>query len=211
MGIGHSMGQRAEAVWRSWGVQPLTEAAGLALFDDLMSGDSDPIALDIDWRRYLVQMGDPPPWLSAIEESDSKLQTSGESQLPLTPETLRALIQDTVARVLGHAEPTAIESDRPFSEQGLDSLMATELAAKLSTALGIRLPGTLVYNYPTLDALAAYLLTRITPTAPPPEADATINAAHPQAAEELEEGADDLLNQLEDKLASIDRMLGQNR
>ncbi|MCC8992583.1 MAG: SDR family NAD(P)-dependent oxidoreductase [Candidatus Contendobacter sp.] len=210
IGIGHSMGQRAEAVWDSWGVQPLTEAAGLALFDTLAGSEGDPVVLDIDWSRYLAQMDEPPPWLAGLREVDSGKRGAGsgkrETSPTLTPETLPALIRDVIARILGHAEPAAIESDRPFSEQGLDSLMATELAATLSARLGVRLPGTLVYNYPTLDALVAHLTTRLLPATPLPA------LATNRSEEALPESdtADDLLNQLEAKLASIDRLLEQD-
>jgi acyl transferase domain-containing protein/D-arabinose 1-dehydrogenase-like Zn-dependent alcohol dehydrogenase/acyl carrier protein len=209
MGIGHSMGERAEAVWRSWGVQPLTETVGLTLFDALAGCDGDPIVLDIDWSRYLAQIGEPPPWLAGLREAGIGNREAGignrETPSTLTPETLPALIRGVTARILGHAEPAAIDPDRPFSEQGLDSLMATELAAALSAALGIRLPGTLVYNYPTLNGLVAHLSTRLRPVPPP--------ASEPDLAVEAipeSDSADDLLHRLEEKLASIDRMLEQN-
>jgi NADPH:quinone reductase-like Zn-dependent oxidoreductase/acyl carrier protein len=216
IGIGHSMGQRAEAAWRSWGVQPLTEAAGLALFDALVGGDGDPVVLDIDWSRYLAQMGESPPWLAALAEKGRQQTVDRHQPLatrhsPLTPEALPALIRDAAARILGHADPAAIDPDRTFSEQGLDSLMATELAATLSTRLEIRLPGTLIYNYPTLDALVAHLQTRLASIAPPPETAAILDSHRPPTGEGSGERADDLLNQLEEKLASIDRMLEQGQ
>ncbi len=85
--------------------------------------------------------------------------------------------------------------------------MATELAATLSARLGVRLPGTLVYNYPTLDALVVHLTTRLLPATPLPALETDLSEkALPES-----DIADDLLNQLEAKLASIDRLLEQGQ
>jgi hypothetical protein len=50
---------------------------------------------------------------------------------------------------------------------GLDSLMAVELRDRLSSGLGLeqRLPVSLGYDYPTVDAIAGYLENLL--TAPP--------------------------------------------
>lgn len=46
---------------------------------------------------------------------------------------------------------------------GFDSLAAVELTHKLGQALGLDLPGTLVFDYPSVKAMAAHLLGRIPP------------------------------------------------
>jgi hypothetical protein len=42
---------------------------------------------------------------------------------------------------------------------GLDSLGAVELRNSLEASLGLTLPGTLVFDYPTVDALSDYVLS----------------------------------------------------
>ena len=42
---------------------------------------------------------------------------------------------------------------------GMDSLMAVELKGRLERSLGVPLPSTLTFNYPTIKALTDYLLS----------------------------------------------------
>jgi acyl carrier protein len=72
------------------------------------------------------------------------------------------LVRGRVAAVLGHADHTAIDADRPVQELGFDSLTAVELRNQLATETGLRLPTTLVFDQPTPRALASYLGDRLT-------------------------------------------------
>jgi NAD(P)-dependent dehydrogenase (short-subunit alcohol dehydrogenase family)/acyl carrier protein len=72
------------------------------------------------------------------------------------------LIREQAARVLGHASPKSVDVTQEFRELGLDSLTALELRNHLSTATGLRLPATLVFDYPTPTALAEHLVSELT-------------------------------------------------
>jgi acyl carrier protein len=67
------------------------------------------------------------------------------------------LVRSEVATVLGHAGHDAIDAHRAFNELGFDSLAAVELRNRLGTVSGVRLPATLVFDYPTPSAVAGYL------------------------------------------------------
>ncbi|MEU8781764.1 SDR family NAD(P)-dependent oxidoreductase [Streptomyces sp. NPDC048637] len=71
------------------------------------------------------------------------------------------LIRDEAATVMGYASAADIEPGRAFSELGLDSLTSVELRNRLSTAAGLALPATLLYDFPDPLVLATHLRTRL--------------------------------------------------
>ena len=96
-------------------------------------------------------------------------------------DVLRRFLLEQSAAVLGR--PAAdVDTAVPLQELGFDSLMAMELRTRLETGLGIRLSATVVYTYPTIEALAEGLLYRLSATgdaAPAPDGQAAGTAADP--------------------------------
>ncbi|NBH03117.1 type I polyketide synthase, partial [Amycolatopsis sp. SID8362] len=78
--------------------------------------------------------------------------------VPERPQFVLGLLRAQVAVVLGHDDAKAIGPDKAFKELGFDSLTAVELRNALSTATGLVLPPTLVFDFPTPRELAAHLL-----------------------------------------------------
>jgi myxalamid-type polyketide synthase MxaC len=73
---------------------------------------------------------------------------------------LRERISVHVATVL-KLEDARLDVNKPLGEYGLNSLMALELRVRLERDLALRLPASLVFNYPTINALAEHLLSRL--------------------------------------------------
>jgi acyl carrier protein len=92
-------------------------------------------------------------FLNRLENSDSNKRA----------EILRDCIREKVIKVLGLESAKDIEDSQPLNEAGLDSLMAVELRNLLGTSLNLKrsLPATLVFDYPTISALAGYLTREV--------------------------------------------------
>lgn len=73
---------------------------------------------------------------------------------------LESFLQEQVAQVLKQAR-SRIDIHRPFRSLGLDSLMGLELRNRLEAGIGVPLPATIVWNYPTVAALAPFLAERL--------------------------------------------------
>jgi acyl carrier protein len=80
-------------------------------------------------------------------------------------ELISEIVSTQVAWVLGHSSSAAIEPESQFGELGFDSLTAVELRNGLSTRTGLRLPTSLIFDYPTVGQLAEHLVAQIDPAA----------------------------------------------
>src|SRR5690606_36750661 len=138
--------------------------------------------LDVDWHQALgvTRDSDASPLLRELLASERRPVGPDEARpepgllakLETAPPghrnaSIQRFVRSTAAEVLGLADGDRIAAHRPVQELGLDSLMAVELRNKLGQAVGRTLPATLLFEYPTVAALAEFLsaevLTRMEP------------------------------------------------
>ncbi|TGA96629.1 type I polyketide synthase, partial [Streptomyces palmae] len=176
------------------GVIPLTSEQGLALFDAahavdrslLVPAKLDPAVL----RRPTAPV---PPLLRALVSAPTRRtaqsQTDSEASLRRRlaglaeadqDRVLLDLVSSGVAAVLGYAATDTVDPARAFKELGFDSLTAVELRNRLNAATGLRLPATLVFDYPTPSALARHLRAELFEDSAPAAANGVRTASSSQ-------------------------------
>ena len=165
-----------------YGLTGLSAEQGLALFDLALSG-TEPVAAPALLDLATVRDHDAtvpavpgglangtaarPDATAPADRGDVPLRQrlaglTGDEQ----DKELVALVCSQIAAVLGYDAAEKIDPQGEFAELGVDSLTAIELNDRLNKATGLRLPGTLVFDFPTAAALALCLRTRLAPALP---------------------------------------------
>ncbi|MEU6798169.1 SDR family NAD(P)-dependent oxidoreductase [Nonomuraea wenchangensis] len=153
------------------GMRPLAAAEGLALFDAaLNAGRPAPVACRLDLAALRGRDTEPPALLRALAgRRPARAAAAGPGSLAdrldrLSPaerrELLLGVVRAEAAGVLGYDTAESVPVDRAFQELGFDSLSGVELRNRLGRRVGVALSATLVFDHPTVTALAAFLADR---------------------------------------------------
>ncbi|WP_255310435.1 type I polyketide synthase, partial [Streptomyces sp. DI166] len=163
------------------GMQPLAPERGLALLDAALerggcldSATVLPVELDLaDMRRRAAE--EVPALLRALVKVRARrragVATRADGQdltarlgaaLPADRDRIVAdLVRGAAAAVLGHGSAADIDPEHTFKELGFDSLTSVELRNRVNAATGMRLPATLIFDYPTPAALVRHIVTEL--------------------------------------------------
>jgi NADP-dependent 3-hydroxy acid dehydrogenase YdfG/acyl carrier protein len=153
------------------GVRPLAVPHALALLDAVLTdgrATATPVHLDLAALREQAAAGLLPPVLRGLVAGRSQAGAGPSLAARLAPlteagqrELLLELVRTQVATVLAHSSAQSIAAERPFKELGFDSLAAIQFRNRLNAATGMRLPLTIVFDYPTAAAVAEHLRTEL--------------------------------------------------
>nr|QEO74740.1 short-chain dehydrogenase/reductase SDR [uncultured bacterium] len=144
------------------GVRALGADEGMRLFDAALRGGQAvlvPMPLDMAALRAQAVVH---PLLRGLvrvprgerEPFEETLRTAGDPR-----QVVLDLVRGEVAGVLGRP----VQAGRTFKDLGFDSLTAVELRNRLSAAIGLRLPPTLVFDHPSPGELAEHLMSELLP------------------------------------------------
>lgn len=174
-----------EAAWRRMervGVRSIDPADGVAWLGQAMAHPAPHLAIWPLNRRALAgaRASLPAPLRALLPAdrvaarssaaSEALLRRLREAEPALRRELLEAAVTEEAARVLGLASAREVAPDRPLQELGLDSLMAVEVRNALQALTGTSLSATLLFDFPTVGALSAELLGRLSLEPEPPRA-----------------------------------------
>ncbi|MET9819923.1 type I polyketide synthase [Streptomyces sp. NPDC006355] len=214
-GMTAHLGQAELSRMRRQGVGAISAADGLRLLDAALRQDAShlvPVRLDLSAARREVDRGGPlaamlrglvrPP-LRRAAHAAATTSTGLRERLLALPANERALtmgsvVQEEIAEVLGLSSGAVLEPGQVLREAGLDSLMAVELRRRLSAVTGVRLPSTMVFDYPTPSALAGLLLSRMDLAEPVQERTASEGPDEERSVEDINAELDALLAEVAD-------------
>ena len=174
--VGHAAseyGRRAHAQLAAMGIAELEPSSGMSLCARLLAADVPRTAVvRVDWEQ--LQSADPAaaetPLLrevmAASRPGEDVVETEFSTRLQELPAARRraALIELLAGRLAGILRLPSADSIEPrhrLFDLGLDSIMALELKNVIERDLGRRLGVTLIFKYPTLEALTDHLLVEV--------------------------------------------------
>ncbi|WBB60940.1 SDR family NAD(P)-dependent oxidoreductase [Streptomyces sp. WMMC500] len=184
---------------RYQGIRPMAPRPAARLLVRAVAGTSAaPLLVDVDWDRYVgeadrgaagsllraipgargagaAEAGDGQPGDDGhLGEAAARLRHRLDTATAAErAELLLELLRDASAQVLGHADTAEIPADAQFTELGFSSFTALELCNLVAAVSGLQIPPMAIFDNPTPQALAGYLMTTFEgETSPVPEAGA---------------------------------------
>ncbi|MFY0568048.1 beta-ketoacyl reductase [Archangium lansingense] len=204
--------------FQAQGIEAFSPDVALGAFGRALGhGQPQVTLMRVHWPRYLEQFprgaaptllaelgGRPEAGSEAGERSSPELRRRLETAEPRQRlSLLMEHVQGEAVRVLGLDASSPLEPRQRLFEVGMDSLMALELRNRLQNTVGASLPSTLVFDYPTAEALASYLHDEVLGLRQQPGGSAPGEAEDSALQRIMELSQDELAASLEAKLSAL--------
>jgi myxalamid-type polyketide synthase MxaB len=170
-GMAAGVDRRNQAKWAAQGITFIDPVQGLEVLGEVLNGSAAQlVVLPVDWSKFDRQIPTSleSSFLEAVRDKTVTSQQTSEflEQLATTAaEERKALlmshIRTQIAKVLGLGSPERVGLRQRLFDLGMDSLMAVELKSRLEASLNCSLRSTLMFDYPTVEALVDYLAIEI--------------------------------------------------
>ncbi|MBA2682237.1 MAG: SDR family NAD(P)-dependent oxidoreductase, partial [Ktedonobacteraceae bacterium] len=187
------------------GIGGISSSQGVEALGRLLSQEEAPVQVGVlplnlrQWRQSYPSIAGLPFFANAQEDKTAEQAQQAismhEQLAEADPTRQQTLLEDflrqQIAQVL-RMVPSKIDRHTSFRILGLESLVAVELRNRLENNLGVALPVTIVWTYPTVQTLAEYLLIKLTSELVEEETTAEIEEAQAQHSDnqQLRESTD---------------------
>ncbi|UKP00620.1 type I polyketide synthase [Nostoc sp. UHCC 0870] len=169
--IGAAAKRQVSNQMSSRGIGEITPDQGIDILEFLLTQSSTQVGvIPINWSELLKQKLSSPFFSDFYNQTSATTTQNQTSQLIEQIKTLgikerisylRNYLQTAVSQVLGSSSSQLPDVQLGFFDMGMDSLMMIELRSRLETSLKQTIPSTVLFEHPTINALAEYIANEL--------------------------------------------------
>ena len=221
VGMAASLDDRHAKGWDAQGISVIEPSEGLAILQALIAKNDVPQIAVVPVQQSALRppAGQPIPPIFRKLAAAAGVKTAAAAPVnhreaaerlrQAAPahrrEILIELVGEMVLEVFGLDGSRSIPPDQNLTMLGMDSLLAIQLSNRLKSSFGSAVPSTLTFQYPTMEAIADYLLEALATAAGESERHAN-GKTHAPASAIVEIGAELDAGKAEALLANLDQL-----
>ncbi|MFT4924135.1 MAG: acyl-CoA synthetase (AMP-forming)/AMP-acid ligase II/3-oxoacyl-(acyl-carrier-protein) synthase [Phenylobacterium sp.] len=165
---GMATSEAAKQAYGQLGIVGLTNAQALSALDTIINQpqDQQTVVLAAEWQALIRHRSEPLlAQITSLAENPQDQVFIQDYQALGTKQQQQNYIYEqllvVIRKVLELPSEETLKLDRGFFELGVDSLMAVEIKNQLQSWLGKSLSSTLLFKYPDMDALVAFVAEQL--------------------------------------------------
>lgn len=172
-GMAARLTDREQQRWTARGITPIPPERGIRMLERILGCRTPQLGVvPVDWTRYaegyplgaarplLAELVRPVPGSTTPPEIATARLRERFAALPPAQRqpALTGYVTGELAKIL-MLDERSLDPHKGLFDLGMDSLMALEFRNRVQAALDHEVPATLLFNYPTVQAIAGYLAT----------------------------------------------------